>query len=121
MRETGRRVALIIGMVFLFLIPTAYSQVSDSPPATVLQSIQNKVDAVTVKQEVIINSINDFKFQMHEDLNGFITIEQFDAYKAEMNQKLDSKPDFSTILIATIIVGALYFLLFLLFKGQGKM
>jgi len=118
-RKIGRVYILLIIAVFLLTLPTAISQ--DNLPATVLQQIENRIETISTKQDIILNSLADWKVQSHEDLNNFITKEEFNTFKSEITSKIDSKPDFSTIIASEILVGGLFTLLFLLFKARGLM
>jgi peptidoglycan hydrolase CwlO-like protein len=118
MRKT---VWALLALIILLVIPVIFAQTTDDTlPATVIQQISQKVDAVNERQNTIIASINDLKIQIHDDLNVFVTKEQFEEYKTLLNKKIDSKPDLSTMIFAIIVGGGLFFVLFLIFKGKGQ-
>ena len=120
MREKGRAVLTILFLLVLFaLMPAVFSQ--DNEPATVLQQILQRQSESSSKQDILINSINDLKIQIHDDLNVFITKEEFEQFKTEAYKKIDSKADLTMVVFASFVIGAFWFLIFLLFKGQGKM
>lgn len=122
MRKTGRATLIILFLLGLFaLMPAGFSQtITDNEPATILQQILAKQNELSSRQEITINSINDLKMQMHDDLNVFITKEEFETFKTEIYKKVDAKADLSTVVFTSFIVGGFWFLIFLLFKGQGK-
>jgi len=118
-RKTALRALALIFL--LVMIPVIFAQTTDDTlPATVIQQISQKVDAVNERQNTIITSLNDLKIQIHDDMNVFITKEQFEEYKTLLNKKIDSKPDLSGTVFAILIGGGLFFVLFLIFKGKGQ-
>jgi len=116
-----KTVRALLALIILLAIPVIFAQTNDDTlPATVIQQMNQKIDALTERQNIIITSLNDLKIQIHDDLNVFITKEQFEEYKTLLNKKIDSKPDLSTMIFAIIVGGGLFFVLFLIFKGKGQ-
>ena len=114
----------VAGLFLLILISGAFAQVpttGNNLPPTVLQDLQTRIDSVNQKIDVIVNSLADLKMQVHDDMNNFIPKDEFRAATAMLEKKIDTKPDAPSIYAASFVIGALYFLLFLLFKAQGKM
>ena len=119
----------VAGLFLLILIGGAFAQdptlyptiTADNLPPTTLQDLQAKINSVNQKIDVLVNSLADLKMQVHDDMNNFVPKEEFRAAVDMLDKKIDTKPDATSIYAASFVIGALYFLLFLLFKAQGKM